>query len=196
MALPEALAQPRVRNLALLVCAGVLAALLWQSDERREPEVSSTLRGESEPDGFVVNGQYMAFNLEGQLASEIESPRIEQFDHAQLALMTTPKATMFNEKSGKPWHLTADNGTFLETVNVIELNGNVVVTRPLEGGQTATLKTDSLTIDNNTRTVSTDALVVMTDRHNVTRAIGMSAQIDERILELKSQVEGRYEPAK
>ena len=196
MALLDTLSRPRVRNLALLVCAGVLASLLWQSDERREPSSANALRGESEPDGFVVNGQYKAFNVQGQLTSEIQSPRIEQFDLQQRAVMTTPNATMFDEKSGKPWHLTADSGTFLEANNLIELTGNVVVTRPLEGDQTATLETDTLTVDNANRTVSTDAPVLMTDHRSVTRAVGMSAQIDERILELKSRVEGRYEPAK
>ncbi|OEY65201.1 LPS export ABC transporter periplasmic protein LptC [Marinobacter sp. X15-166B] len=195
MAGSRLLSRVRVRNLALLVCTGILVALLWQSDERRVPTDSSDLRGEGEPDGFVVNGRFMAFNADGQLASAIDSPRIEQFDQTQRAVMSTPQATMFEEKSGKPWHLTADNGTFLEATNVIELTGNVVVTRPLQDERTATLTTDSLTIDNRTRTVSTDAPVLMTDQRNVTRAVGMKAQIDERILELKSRVEGHYEPA-
>ena len=62
------------------------------------------------------------------------------------------------------------------------------------GGSTESqLKTESLTLDNKQRIVHTDAPVVMTDPSGVTRATGMKAWIDERIVELNSQVEGQYE---
>lgn len=188
--------RPWVRTLALIASILALASLLWQSDEPREPTAAADLRGATEPDGFVVNGRYLAFNEAGQLTSHIESPRIEQFESTRLATMMAPEATLYDETSGVPWTLRADNGRFTEGTDIVELEGNVVLTRPLGGGRDATLTTEQLTVDNRNRTVYTDEPVEMTDRYSVTRATGMKAWIDERILELESQVEGRYEPAK
>ncbi len=126
--------RPWVRTLALIASILALASLLWQSDEPREPTAAADLRGATEPDGFVVNGRYLAFNETGQLTSHIESPRIEQFESTRLATMMAPEATLYDESSGVPWTLRADNGRFTEGTDIVELEGNVVLTRPL-GGQ-------------------------------------------------------------
>lgn len=194
MTLGDLLGRPSVRALALTATALVLALLLWQSDEPREPTDAAALRGESEPDGFVINGRYLSFDDTGRLTTRITSPRIEQFESRQLATMIAPEASLFDESTGIPWHLRADNGRFLEARDVIELDGNVVVTRPLQDGREATLRTEWLTLDNQERTVYTPEPVELTDNRSITRATGMKGWIDDRILELESQVEGYYEP--
>lgn len=195
MILPDLLSRPWVRSLALLISVAVLISLLWQSDERIPAVDAESLRGPSEPDGFVINGHYRAFDEQGNLATMISSPRIEQFDADSSAIMTEPNATLIDKKTGAPWQLTANRGTFLENSELVQLDGDVVVTRPISGNREGTLETDRLTLDNAKRTVYTDALVVMTDGRSVTRATGMTAWIDDRIVEFKSQVEGQYEPA-
>lgn len=192
----ELLSRPWVRTLALIVSVIVLVSLLWQSDERAAPLDAESLRGPSEPDGFVINGHYRSFDDQGNLNIMIGSPRIEQFEADQRAVMTTPNATLIDKDTGIPWQLTANTGEFFEEKNLVELEGNVIVTRQISEGREGTLETDRLTLDNRNRTVYTDAAVTMTDSLNITRAKGMTAWIDQRILELESQVEGHYEPAK
>lgn len=192
----EWLSRPWVRTLALIVSIIVLVSLLWQSDERAAPLDAESLRGPSEPDGFVINGHYRSFDDQGNLNIMIGSPRIEQFEADQRAVMTTPNATLIDKDTGTPWQLTADTGEFFEEKNLVELEGNVIVTRQISEDREGTLETDRLTLDNRNRTVHTDAAVTMTDSLNITRATGMTAWIDQRILELESQVEGHYEPAK
>ncbi|WP_166264330.1 LPS export ABC transporter periplasmic protein LptC [Marinobacter caseinilyticus] len=196
MTLKNLLAHAWTRALALLLCAVVLVSMLWQSDEAREPTEARDLRGPSEPDGFVVNGRYLSFDEAGNRETLIESPRIEQFESRHLATMIAPKATLFDADSGTPWTLTANRGEFMETRDIIKLEGQVVITRPLSGGKMATLESEQLTLDNDNRTAYTDSLVTLTDSHGVTQAKGMKAWIDDRTLELKSQVEGRYETVK
>lgn len=195
MPLIDALSRPWVRTLALLISVAVLVLLLWQSDERIPAPDAESLRGPSEPDGFVINGHYRAFDEQGNLATMISSPRIEQFDHDGTAIMAEPNATLIHQKTGASWHLTANRGTFRENSDLIQLDGDVLVTRPLTADREGTLETASLTLDNRKRTVHTDDLVIMTDGRSVTRATGMTAWIDDRIVEFKSQVEGHYEPA-
>lgn len=195
MSASDVLSRPWVRTLALVISIAVLISLLWQSDERIAPLEAESLRGPTEPDGFVINGQYRSFDASGQLNTMISSPRIEQFEATKLATMVAPDATLLDKNTGTPWQLTADSGTFHEEKNLVELQGNVIVTRQLSEGHQGTLETEQLTLDNDKRTVYTDAPVTMTDGRSTTQATGMTAWIDDRILELKSQVIGLYEPA-
>ncbi|GAA3570343.1 LPS export ABC transporter periplasmic protein LptC [Marinobacter xestospongiae] len=185
----------KVRSLALLTCALVLASLLWRSDQPPEPLQAEGLRGPSEPDGFVINGDYRSFDSNGDLAIRLSSPRIEQFETSERATLVEPEAILQDQPSDSPWQLTARRGDFHQATGQLSLNGNVVVTRPLQDGQAATLSTEHLTLDNRSRTVHTNAPVTLTDAFGTTRATGMTAWIDDRVLELTSKVEGHYEPA-
>ena len=185
---------PLLRAFALACTLVAVVVLMWQSDEPSEPVEAAALRGQSEPDGFVVNGRYLSFDETGRLTVRFESPRIEQFESEQLATMETPRAQLFTEGEAQPWRLSADTGTLLDNTELLEREGNVEVVRQTDTGRKATLTTPYLTLDNGRRIAYTDAPVTLTDAFSVTRAIGMKAWIDDRILELDSQVEGRYEP--
>ena len=192
--LPALFDRPWARGLAVLALLLVLGSMLWQSDEARLPADASQLRGPAEPDGFVVKGRYLSFDHQGRLRARIESDRIEQFESRGMAIMIAPRAHIHDQDSATPWRLSAGRGEFLEGENVLRLEQEVLVRRPLTNGREATMATERLVLDNDRGTVHTDAPVVITDQHSVTRAIGMMAWVDERIVELKSQVEGRYEP--
>ncbi|WP_297791822.1 LPS export ABC transporter periplasmic protein LptC [uncultured Marinobacter sp.] len=185
--------RPWLRTLALGCAAVALVMMLWQSDEPQEPVDAAALRGQSEPDGFVVNGRYLSYDENGKLSVRFESPRIEQFEAQNKAIMESPRAELFGEGEEEPWYLSADSGTFREGKGLLHLEGNVQVIRR-SGDRQGTLTTSRLTLDNSKNTVYTDAPVELTDSFSVTRATGMKAWIDDRILELNSQVEGRYEP--
>jgi lipopolysaccharide export system protein LptC len=190
------LSRPWVRTLGLATTIVALFFLLWQSDEPSEPVDAAALRGESEPDGFVVNGRYLSFDETGQLTARFQSPRIEQFEARNETLMESPEATLYGEPGNAPWQVRANEGRFMEAKDLVHLTGDVRVFREAEGGRPLTLTTSTLTLDNTERTVYTDAPVELTDSFSLTRATGMKAWIDDRILELNSQVEGRYEPGK
>ena len=153
------------------------------------------MRGVVEPDGFVVNVKYTAFDESGNLKIMFSSPRIEQFDESNLATIESPKARLFSSLDAQPWILKAERGSLLQNENLLHLTGNVRVIR-MVGERKATLTTSALTLDNDQGTVYTDQPVEITDNVGVTRATGMKAWVDERILELESQVEGRYETGK
>jgi len=186
--------RPRLRMLALAATIAAAFFLLWQSDEPAITSYSDArqLRGEAEPDGFVINGSYTSYDEAGQRKIVFTSPRIEQFEEEDLATMESPSAEVFGANEAEPWLLEAEKGSLLRSSDLLYLTGNVRVTRTI-GARKATLATESLTLDNNQGKVYTDDLVEITDSMGTTRAKGMSAWIDERILELNSQVEGRYD---
>lgn len=189
--------RPRLRMLALAITLAVTVFLLWQGGEPPATSYSDAeqLRGEAEPDGFVINGSYTSYDETGRLKIVFTSPRIEQFEDDNLATMESPSAELFSDTSDGPWILNAENGSLRRSEDVLHLSGNVRVVRTI-GDREATLATESLTLDNAEGIVFTDDPVTITDLTGITRAIGMKGWIDERILELNSQVKGRYETAK
>ncbi|MDO6443756.1 LPS export ABC transporter periplasmic protein LptC [Marinobacter sp. 2_MG-2023] len=186
--------RPRLRMLALAATIAATFFLLWQSDESPVTSYSDArqLRGAGEPDGFVINGSYTSYDDAGNRKIVFTSPRIEQFEEGNRATMELPNAEVFSATETEPWVLKAESGNLLQGEDLLHLTGNVRVVRTI-GEREATLVTESLTLDNNQGKVYTDDFVEITDSVGTTRAKGMNAWIDERILELNSQVEGRYE---
>ncbi len=185
--------RPRLRTLALVGTIAATLFLLWRSDEpTRVQDDAAQLRGKAEPDGFVINGQYTAYDENGDLKIQFTSPRIEQFEEGNVATMKAPRAKLFGQPETEPWIVESENGSLLQNEGVLYLTDHVRVIRTF-GERKATMTTTSLTLDNDQGTVYTDAPVTITDQIGVTRATGMKAWIDDRTLELKSQVEGRYE---
>ena len=183
----------RLRYLGIAALSAVLIGLLWQSDEKSEVDPAAQLRGPQESDSFVVNGEYRSFAESGQVSTIISSPRIEQFDQQNLAHMNEPRGRLIDANTGTPWTVRANEGRYQLDKDIVRLSGDVVITRILPSGNEGQLKTEHLTLDNDERIVHTDAPVVLTEPRGVTRATGMQAWIDERIVELKSQVEGQYD---
>lgn len=186
--------RPRLRMLALACTIAVTMFLLWQGNEPPATSYSDArqLRGDAEPDGFVVNGSYTSYDENGKRKIVFTSPRIEQFEDGNVANMESPRAVLASDTGEGPWVLNANKGSLQQNDDLLYLTGNVRVVRTI-GEREATLNTESLTLDNNKGTVYTDDQVSITDSVGTTRAKGMKAWIDERILELNSQVEGRYE---
>ncbi|MDX1557401.1 MAG: LPS export ABC transporter periplasmic protein LptC [Marinobacter sp.] len=185
--------RPWLRTLALAATVAAAVFLLWRSDD---PPViddeAAALRGDAEPDGLVINGQYTSFDEAGNLKIRFSSPRIEQFEEGNLATMESPRAELYGDQEALPWIVESDHGSLLQNENLVYLTDNVRIQRTI-GERDATLTTSTLTLDNDQGLVYTDAPVEIRDVTGITRATGMKAWIDERILELNSQVEGRYE---
>jgi len=166
---------------------------MWQDDEgASRPDDAGQLRGSAEPDSFVIGGRYRAWDERGNLKLTLSSDRIDQFEDTAEATMEAPRARVYSDDDPAPWIISADTGRLRLNNNQLFLSGDVRVTRqPASGG--LTLETSELTLDNEQATVFTDQPVTITEAFGVTRATGMKAWADERILELNSRVEGHYE---
>ncbi|WP_291830862.1 LPS export ABC transporter periplasmic protein LptC [Marinobacter sp.] len=184
---------PRLRTLALAATIAATVFLMWQREEANDLLGDATeLRGPSEPDSFVIEGRYTTWNEQGNLKMTLSSPRIDQFETSDHAIMNAPRARIYNEQGTDPWIIEADEGSLQQNDDRVVLTGNVIVLRQTADSE-ATLTTNSLTLDNKQGTVHTDQPVTITEPFGVTRATGMKAWVDQRVLELNSRVEGHYE---
>lgn len=184
---------PKLRTLALAATLVALVAVLWQSDEPTINTDAAALRGEAEPDSFVVGSHYLSFNEDGQLTTRIRSQRAEQFEAEQLVRMQQPQATLFGTGEDTDWEIQAMEGEFLQPRELIHLTGDVRIVRVADDRGPMSLATKTLTVDNGSRTIYTDEPVEISEAMGITTATGMKAWVDERILELNAKVEGRYE---
>lgn len=196
MSLEALIRNPRLRTLALMVTVIALITVLWQSDEPAEPADAAALRGESEPDAFVVGGQFLSFDETGRLRTKVQSRRVEQFEADQLTRMQEPRATLVGGTGEATWQAEARNGQMQQDQELMELTGDVRIVRLAESSAPLSLSTETLTLNNVDRTIYTDKPVTITDPLGITRSTGMKAWIDDRILELNAEVEGRYETGK
>lgn len=187
------LARPGIRNPALLIAVVALGFLLWHSDEPATVDTDAmALRGASEPDTFINNGEFRSFDTQGRRKLVAFSPRTEQFDDRRQAVLEAPDATLYDHEADLRWLLEADHGLYHMDTELMELEGNVVVTRSVEGGN-AVLLTEYLRIDNPAGRATTDRPVTLKSPGSITHARGMTGWFDERVLELENSVEGIYE---
>lgn len=184
--------RPTLRYLALLVVATVLGLVIWQGAEQggQGPQSSGT----REPESFANNAVYRSYDAQGQLSSILRSPRVEQFSDSDVAHMSTPRGTVFSKQSHQPWLLQAEQGTYNSQTDKLHLEGHVLITRPSPGQMPTQMHTPRLTLDNAQRIVHTDAPVTINGPQGTTHAVGMKAWINQRVLELLSQVNGTYQP--
>lgn len=184
--------KPALTYALIGLLGAVFILIVWQDEESGGIESASDLRGPREPDGFIVNAVYSAFDQSGQLSSRIATERAEQFDDEQYALMENPRSAVFEQESGIPWTITAEKGRYDLATELLLLSGDVRVVRTNSGLAPSQLLSESLTLDNLNRIVHTEAPVTLLDYRGTTDAIGMRAWVDERVIEFESQVEGEY----
>ncbi|MFL1404330.1 LPS export ABC transporter periplasmic protein LptC [Marinobacter sp. M1N3S26] len=187
------LARPGIRNPGLLIAVVALGFLLWHSDEPATVDTDAMeLRGASEPDTFINDGEFRSFDTQGRPKLVASSPRTEQFDDRRQAVLEAPDATLYDHEADLRWLLDANHGLYHMDTEVMELEGNVEVTRSVEGGN-AILLTEYLRIDNPAGRATTDRPVTLKSPGSITHARGMTGWFDERVLELENSVEGIYE---
>ena len=96
---------------------------------------------------------------------------------------------------GEIWHLTSDHGQVREEGNDVELNGNVRVTGPPQGGvEPLSLTTETLRINTPTEFIETDAPVKLRWSGHELDAVGMRADLKAGTLSLESDVNGHFYP--
>ena len=102
-----------------------------------------------------------------------------------------------DSKAGEVWHLTSDHGQVREEGNDVELNGNVRVTGPPQGGvEPLSLTTETLRINTPTEFIETDAAVKLRWSGHELDAVGMRADLKAGTLSLESDVNGHFQQKK
>ncbi len=176
----------------ILFLVSILAVILiiWQNENKDITVYESDIE-QDEPDFFIVNGKYTLFNEKGAISSVIKSENAKHYPHKNVAILTKPNLLIYRENN-TPWRVTAKSGEYDQEQETIELEENVVIIRDEHLATPWKLTTESLTILNKSRYVTTKQAVTISDSVSVMKGIGMNAWLDDKKIELTSNVRGNY----
>ncbi|NVK44120.1 MAG: LPS export ABC transporter periplasmic protein LptC [Oceanospirillaceae bacterium] len=182
---------------ARLVLATALLApvlLYWGFDRGPSESAVPELEGDvTNTDFYLRDARIQQFDGNGRLHQELRSPELEHYPEPGLLQAGTPKIEIFREEGGGRVRIEAAQGMLLDSNERVDLSGDVRLYDEPEGGEPLKLETTTLTLLPDQQIAETDAAVRILGQRGETRAQGMKAYLEERKVELLSEVEGRYE---
>lgn len=179
----------RIVVLALLVVVGWLVL----DEDTHEPVAVDPDEAEERPDYVMEAFTMNATDEGGRAIYRVASPRMEHFQGQDLWLMETPRITYFVD-SGEPWHVRAERGRAWNNVEDVHLQGDVEIRRA--GGADnlpANVDTSEVHLKPEERYAETDEPALYWRDGARVEAVGVRAYMDREILELLSDVRGRYD---
>jgi len=181
----------KLKKYVLFVVSILAVALIVWQNENKEIATNESNTGQDEPDFFIVNGKYTLFNEKGNISSIIKSEKAQHYPDRNIAELTEPNLLVYREDN-TPWRVTAKSGEYDLDQEKIELEKNVVIIRDEHLATPWKLTTESLTILNKSRFVTTKQSVTISDSVSIMKGIGMNAWLDDKKIELTSNVRGSY----
>lgn len=177
----------------LTLLAGLSYGLLrWVETSLREPAPA-----ESQAPVLVIERlQAVRMTVAGQRELVIEAPRLWQLPGQGGTRLERPKLDWYqSDGQTREWRLRAEGGWVAADQQTLLLEGEVVVDRTAESGQSpVTLVTRDVRVRPTERYVETAAPTRAVTPGGELRAVGARAWLDQERLELLSEVRGVYEP--
>jgi len=176
--------------------------LLHENNHSSSTTLKTKKNQEEKPSAFISNGEFKIYDKEGN-ATNFSSKKARYFSNPKRILIDYPSIS-FDTNDNQTITLNAKEGIFHPEEEKLSLKGEVIIQRlpPIETAhssnskteelETWTLKSDEFELNNQTHFISTDQAVTMTKGKSSIRAIGLNAWIDEKKIELLSEVQGHY----
>jgi len=186
--------------------------LLHESNHSNSAKLQTDNKQKEKPSAFISNGEFKIYDKNGR-ATNLSSKKAYYYSTPKRILIDSPSIT-FITNDDQTVTLNAKKGIFHPEEEKLFLKGEVVIQRlpstttdnsklllnnnahisnkKTEQSEIWTLESDEFELNNQTHFISTDQAVTMTKGKNSIRAIGLYAWIDEKKIELLSEVRGRY----
>lgn len=178
------------RRIAAFLTLIAIIYLLLQEDQR-EPAPTFIGSGVQRPYAILDGGTIRQYDEQGRAAATLYMDSASYYNESDAVDLTNPRMELDQSASGKV-SVTAQQGRYHPSAQQLELQGDVLVKQ--QDGKSAPLliTTETLQLDNQRRFISTDSAVTIRQGAQRLEAIGMRANLDNRKVELLSQVKGRY----
>ena len=129
---------------------------------------------------FIVEGAvYQEFTVQGQLANQFEAKTLHYFGQTKQGAVTNPVIDIHaQEPKNSSWHITANEGKIDGVSRLAQLNGNVIMNRLQSATEEPlTLKTSTLDIDTNNKTIHNNAPVALTSPEGSINGVGIEGSL-------------------
>ncbi|WP_439133188.1 LPS export ABC transporter periplasmic protein LptC [Pseudomaricurvus sp.] len=186
---------------AFIILLTCLFLVFWDSPpETFLPQKPETPKTSKHPSNIVHNAVRRRFDENGQLSSVFVASETRYYqknpkrrtakDYADL---TAPKLTMYSVDK-PPTTIVSNTGKARNNGNLVQLWGDVHITRTDTLGQSSELTTPYLVVKPERQYAETDKPVIITSPGNTTHAVGMEAYLKTDTIKLLSNVRGIHDP--
>jgi lipopolysaccharide export system protein LptC len=186
------------KNLKWIIGSGLFLVLLWYGIFSPESPVTFFEEKQlisDEPDAFIVNGAYTSYGKDGKLESILRSTQAKHYPKTNIGLLANPSLELYQNGELR-WKTTSRQGEFDVTNDTLTLSGDVNVFGETNHGTPLTMTTESVNYANKSSYIHTDQAVKITSQVSEISAVGMTANVEDRTVQLLSKVKGKYEPKK
>ncbi|WP_417358122.1 LPS export ABC transporter periplasmic protein LptC [Gallaecimonas pentaromativorans] len=178
----------------LLLFAATLALVFWPDGKVEQTTDNQALRAD-QPDGIAEDLQVRQFNEKGQLSMQVNAQSMAHYGLRQETWLTEPKFELYDQDKRSPWRITADKAK-VTAQRLVDLQNNVIIQSLIKDAPITRVDTDNLELDLDSKTMNTDAPVVIVGPGYTTKGVGLDAMLDGQQVRLKSQVSTEYEQLK
>jgi len=180
------------RLLAIVAAVALIIGVMVISAPRREGGGQSTASGLPRDPGYAARDARLIET--GADGHTLDAAQVEQqpdtgkvgFEQVRLG---------FRDSTGNQWNARADRGELAQASGVVELEGGVHVAGVLpDSGQPAEIATEHLDFDTRAQIIATEDPVTLLVSGRELQALGLSASLKERRVQLESSVHGSFLP--
>ncbi|HEY4210500.1 MAG TPA: LPS export ABC transporter periplasmic protein LptC [Steroidobacteraceae bacterium] len=177
------------RIFIVVVFIAIIAGAVFLGSEQREPVASTTVDERAADPGYVVRqARLVETGADGHPLYTIDADLIRQPPGSTDVNLEQVKMG-FRDTAGNRWNGQADSAVLGRDTDQVELAGNVRIWGFLPGEpDQASIETEKLSVDMKTETAATKDPVTLNWSGNQAHARGMSANLKERTVHLRSRV--------
>lgn len=177
--------------MALLLAAAVSGWWMYGVDE---PAGDAQAEAADDYDYFLSFFELVEMDDAGLLKHTLNAENLYHYPERELSTLKRPRLVFYDD-SRKAWEITAEQGMIHEIDRSVQLSGEVHIQyASLREGHDFEIHTDELYVWPDQRRAETGEPVRIEQQQGVTWSTGMRAELDRRVLNLLSDVRGRYEP--
>ena len=177
----------------IVVSAAVTLSFLNQRSSHVETITPSSAN--NTPTVSFENIDMVINSPDGMPQYKLSAPKYWLYHQEQRSEFDSPNIVIYNENGSKIYATSAKGQTHDEN-NVITLIGDVKIEQPSTATEPYPLNifTDKLTVSQKQQQVTTDLPVTATRGSQKVTALGMTLNLNNKILHLHSNVKGQYDP--
>ena len=183
------------RQLVILFVSALTAiifAIGWFSQADSETSKKQQSLADSLPDFIIRDFNSQQFDDEGKLQYEMEASQLIHYPTNDATELDSPMLK-FKSKVKGSWTVQSERGFVASDGDIVELKGNVLLTRQATPEDAVTMATETLYLHPDKEFAETTKPVIISSTNTIVEAVGMQADFTDNRLILVSKVRGRHE---
>ncbi|QDF66003.1 LPS export ABC transporter periplasmic protein LptC [Shewanella sp. SNU WT4] len=181
-------------TLAIVLFFSAALILYWQVQVKKSAQELHTSQTQEQPDFVADNLKSVEFNPDGTVSSRVSALHMEHFNQTQTTFFTEPVYQLYPENSDDQWQLHAKQGSLDKLTGKVTLENDVIIEALAPNEPIQTLTTSYLELNLNTMIMTSDRDIAIQGTGFTVKGKGLYADLNTQTIELKSQIEGTYEP--